>query len=172
MQRRPVRPVDSSPADHRVSIHVKRLLTYINLPTKQGATLSLTFSDSRVGPHRQLRAARVLEAVGAPGSALGPGLPALGRARAASRYLRGLPAMRINRIVEKGAASRGGVPGDRTCGGAQLEPPHGGIAAEIETKSRPITQRVYLAGRIVPWMCHCLRSHRSGVCRRNRHRRA
>jgi hypothetical protein len=171
MRRRPVRQMDSSPADHRASIHVKRLQTYINLPTKQVAKLSLMFSDSRVGPHRRLRAARVLGAVGA-GSALGQLLPALRRSRAASRYLRGL---RPSALTEKSkrAAWRGWMPGARTrvgCHGWSCRTAR--LQHRSRQRDRQLTQRVYLAGRIVPWMCRCLRSHESGVCWRNRHRRA
>jgi hypothetical protein len=125
--------MDSSPADHDASIHVKRLQTYINLPTKQGTTSSLMFSDSRAGPRRRLHAARALGAVGVLGSALGPFLPALRRSRAASRYLRDLRPCALTEKSKKGRVA-GWNPGDRTCVGARLELPHGEIAAKVETK--------------------------------------
>jgi hypothetical protein len=86
--------------------------------------LSLMFSDSRVGPHRRLRAARVL------GPSIGARTALAGLAAIDSRkpYLRGLRAMRINRKVEKSRVGAGcraigrasgataGVAARRDCG--------------------------------------------------------
>jgi hypothetical protein len=126
--------MDSSPADHHASIHVKRLQTYINLPTNQGAMLSLMFSDSRVGPHRQLRAA------GCSGPSIGARAALAGLAAIESRkpHLRGLRALRINRKVEKGRVA--GLDAGRSDARRvpRLELPHGEIAAKIEIKRSPI----------------------------------
>ena len=115
MRRRHIRSVDSSPADHHASIHLKRLQTYINLPSKQGATLSLMFCDSRVGPlrccARQGRAR--------PSKRLDPHSGGSRRPWGiAGRALR-FAAIRINRKVEKGRSAGGWMPDDLTCVGCR-----------------------------------------------------